>query len=289
MQMSPLGMFSFRSVGAKSFCLVNLSDLDGMGMVSYQWNRNGEPIPPRLKGVHGASSFIISNDGKYSTISFDSNHICWNAIRLVAPFAFSVISQDGENGVDGLAGAFSVSSSNDNKHVYVAARNDHSVSWFERNASNGSLTYGGVLKRYGTGGVTGLKFASSVSVSDNGEHVYVAGFQDNSICWFDRNSTTGALTYSGRINQGLNGADGLSGVLHVVLSPDGKHAYAESWWNNSISWFDRNQSTGVSTYVGSLKDGNNGVDGLLRANSIAISPDGKSVYTSGFDDDAVLV
>ena len=86
---------------------------------------------------------------------------------------------------------------------------------------------------------------------------------------------------------GLNGADGLSGVLHVVLSPDGKHAYAESWWNNSISWFDRNQSTGALTYVGSLKDGNNGVDGLLRANSIAISPDGKSVYTSGYDDDAV--
>ena len=31
--------------------------------------------------------------------------------------------KDGENGVDGLAWPFSVSSSNDNKHVYVAARN----------------------------------------------------------------------------------------------------------------------------------------------------------------------
>jgi surface protein len=276
-------------VGQVLSASANLSDLDGMGTVSYQWNRNGEPILPRLKGVGDASSFIITNDGKYLYwISFDSNRIYWGERDPVSG-ALHVLGslKDGENGVDGLAGAFSVSSSNDNKHVYVAARNDHSVSWFERNASNGSLTYGGVLKRYGTGGVTGLKFASSVSVSDNGEHVYVAGFQDNSICWFDRNSTTGALTYSGRINQGLNGADGLSGVLHVVLSPDGKHAYAESWWNNSISWFDRNQSTGALTYVGSLKDGNNGVDGLRSANSIAISPDGKSVYTTGYDDDAV--
>ena len=136
----------------------NLSDLDGMGTVSYQWNRNGEPILPRLKGFHGTNSFIISNDGKYLYwLSFDSNRIYWGERDPVSG-ALHVLGslKDGENGVDGLAGAFSVSSSNDNKHVYVAARNDHSVSWFERNASNGSLTYGGVLKRYGTGGLRGL-------------------------------------------------------------------------------------------------------------------------------------
>ena len=55
----------------------NLSDLDGMGTVSYQWNRNGEPILPRLR-VLVTLRFIISNDGKYLYwISFDSNRIYW--------------------------------------------------------------------------------------------------------------------------------------------------------------------------------------------------------------------
>ena len=49
--------------------------------------------------------------------------------------------QDGVDGVDGLDGAQSVTLSADGKHAYVAGFFDDAVSWFERNASTGALTY----------------------------------------------------------------------------------------------------------------------------------------------------
>ena len=45
-----------------------------------------------------------------------------------------------------LDDAGSVTLSSDGNHAYVAANHDHSVSWFERNATTGALTYGGMLK-----------------------------------------------------------------------------------------------------------------------------------------------
>ena len=63
--------------------------------------------------------------------------------------------KDGQEGVDGLDFAFKVTLSLDGKHAYVAAYNDDAVSWYERNASTGALTFGGVLKD-GVNGVDGL-------------------------------------------------------------------------------------------------------------------------------------
>ena len=47
--------------------------------------------------------------------------------------------------MDGLDGAERDLSS-DGNHAYVAAYEDDAVSWFERNASTGALTYIGMLK-----------------------------------------------------------------------------------------------------------------------------------------------
>ena len=35
------------------------------------------------------------------------------------------------------------------------------------------------------------------------DHVYVAGSADDSIAWFTRNTTTGALTYGGKVTDGI--------------------------------------------------------------------------------------
>ena len=51
--------------------------------------------------------------------------------------------------------AYIVTLSSDGNHAYVTGYNDDAVSWYERNASTGALTYGGVLKD-GVGGVDGM-------------------------------------------------------------------------------------------------------------------------------------
>ena len=48
------------------------------------------------------------------------------------------------------------------------------MSWYERNASTGALTYGGMLKD-GVGGVDGLNEAIGVTLSADGNHAYVTG------------------------------------------------------------------------------------------------------------------
>ena len=72
----------------------------------------------------------------------------------------------------------------------------------------------------------GLDGAESVTLSADGNHAYVTGFYDSVVSWYERNASTGALTYGGMLKDGVDGVDGLNGVRGVTLSADGNHAYA---------------------------------------------------------------
>lgn len=90
----------------------------------------------------------------------------------------------------------------------------------------------------------------------------------------------------------LSSTNGLDGVQDVVVSPDGKHAYASSFDSpGAIVAMDRNPTTGALTYIDSNTasqfDGQDGNDGIAGGEAIAISPDGKHVYIAGNGDDAV--
>ena len=169
--------------------------------------------------------------------------------------------KNGLGGVDGLASAYRVTLSSDENHAYVVGLDDDAVSWYERNASTGALTYGGMLKD-GVDGVDGLDGVTSVTISSDGNHAYVTGWNDDAVSWYARNASTGALTYGGMLKDGVDGVDGLDGAEIVTLSSDGNHAYVVGINDDAVSWYERNASTGALTYGGMLKDGVDGVDGL---------------------------
>ena len=151
-----------------------------------------------------------------------------------------------------------MTSSSDGNHACVAAYNDEAVSWYERNASTGALSYLGMLKD-GVNGVDGLDGANIVTLSPGGNYAYASPLMlTMRVSWYERNASTGALTYGGMLKDGVNGVDGLDGALSVSLSSDGKHAYVTGYIDDAVSWYDRNASTGALTYGGMLKDG---VDG----------------------------
>jgi uncharacterized repeat protein (TIGR01451 family) len=56
-----------------------------------------------------------------------------------------------------------------------------------------------------------------------------------------------------------------------------------------VAVFSRSSTTGALTFMEVQKDGVGGVDGLFAAASVAVSPDGKHVYTASIGDDAVAV
>ena len=206
-------------------------------------------------------------------------------------------------GADGLEGANSVAVSPDNKSVYVASARSNAVVVFRR-AANGDLTPAGCIGNTGTGptsctGADGLNGAYSVAVSPDNKSVYVASVNSNAVVVF-RRAANGDLTPAGCIgNTGTGpasctGADGLEGADSVAVSPDNKSVYVASVSSNAVVVF-RRAANGDLTPAGCI--GNTGTgpasctgaDGLNGADSVAVSPDNKSVYVASFDSNAVVV
>jgi len=270
-----------------------------------------EPTSPAItQGGTGLLSFVASIqddqggigglDGAYAAATSPAGehiYVAGAADDAVAVFArnantgelsFVQAVRDGAAGVDGLDSASDLSVSLDGKHVYVTGSNDQGLAVFARNATTGELTFV-TWYRDGLGGVDGLSGASSVAVSSDGLHVYVAGRFDDAVAVFSRNATTGQLTFVEVVRDGANGVDGLSRVISVVVSIDGEHVYAASYGEHAIAVFSRNPTTGRLTFVEMQQDGVSGVDGLQNAQSVTISPGGDSVYVAGGGDDAIAV
>jgi cysteine-rich repeat protein len=86
----------------------------------------------------------------------------------------------------------------------------------------------------------------------------------------------------------VKGVDGLDYATGVTVSPDGGHVYVASVGDGAVAVFARNSVTGALAFVEAEKDGVGGVDGLDRALSVTVSPDGAHVYVASFADGAVV-
>jgi DNA-binding beta-propeller fold protein YncE len=146
--------------------------------------------------------------------------------------------------------------------------------------------------------VKAMRDVIKVAVSPADRNVYTA--TDTSIVVLSRAADNGGLTYVGCVSDsgddGRTGTDGacadgdaLNGVRDVAVSPDGKFVYAVSLYSNGLVWFSREPETGALKPAGCLKaaprgDRCTGALNLLAPSSLAVSPDGKSVYVvSNFD------
>jgi DNA-binding beta-propeller fold protein YncE len=121
-------------------------------------------------------------------------------------------------------------------HVYVAGFRDNAVAVFKRDAATGGLTFVEV-QRNGVGGVKGLRGAHAVTVSGDGTRVYVAGRNDSAVVEFERDQSTGALTFRTAVKQGAGAATGLTLAASVALSPDDAHLYAVGELGNAVAVF----------------------------------------------------
>ena len=202
----------------------------------------------------------------------------------IGHLTFVEVQRDGVGGVDGLDGTFSVTVSLDGKHLYATSINDDAVAVFRRDSATGALTFVEV-QRDGVGGVDGLNFANSVTVSPDGKHLYASGAVDDAVAVFRRDSATGALTFVEVQRDGVGGVHGLGRAYSVTVSPDGKHLYAAS--NDGVAMFRRNSTTGALSFVEVHKEDGGG--GLQFAYSMTVSPDWNHLYAARLFDDAVAV
>jgi 6-phosphogluconolactonase (cycloisomerase 2 family) len=190
----------------------------------------------------------------------------------------------------------SVALSPDGKSVYVPVLDGVTV--FDR-APGGQLAYAGCVSDDGSGGLCAdapgapMEVASDVAVSRDGTSVYVTAIHTHTITAFDR-AAGGQITYAGCVsNDGSGGlcADApgtpLQAAFSVTVSPDDKSVYLAAPDVDTVTVFDRAPG-GQIAYAGCVSETGSGglcadapADSLRTVNNVRVSPDGRSVYTTG--------
>ena len=149
----------------------------------------------------------------------------------------------------------------------------------------------------------GLGGSNDLAVSPDGKSVYVVSSMDHAIVRFNRNTTTGALTPQGCIDDNdsigepcAQTVDGLNGPAGVVVSSDGKSVYVAGEGDDALVRFNRNTTSGALTPAGCIVDNDSLTDACAqRTNAledirdVAVSPDGLSVYAvAGVQSNAIV-
>jgi DNA-binding beta-propeller fold protein YncE len=203
-----------------------------------------------------------------------------------------------------------VTVSPDGANVYVAAPGSNAVDTFARNSSTGALTQptdgtGCIAATALTGCTTGVQLAGAdaLTVSPDGANVYVTSALSNSLTTFTRSSTTGQLTQltgtSACVINLLAVGCSLGRVLSdpegLAVSPDGATVYVTAFKSGALDVFNRNADTGAvmqkprapGCLLGNPTPGCLLGQGLRGASSVAVSPNGRNVYSAAFGSDSV--
>ena len=241
-----------------------------------------------VEGLARASAVVVSPDGSYvyAAGQVDDAVVVFRRNALTGWLTFVEVQRQGVNGVAGIAGPLGLAISPDGANLYVASGDTYAVGAFRRDTTTGRLRLVDV-EQEGTRAF-GLSGIHSVVVSPDGAYVYAVGQADSAVAIFRRSKSSGALSFSDVVANGVDGVDGLSGALRAAISPDGTGLYVASTNDNAIAAFGRDVRSGTLTYLEKQKGGP-AYDCLAFARAVTVSPDGKNVYAAGASSNALSV
>lgn len=240
-----------------------------------------------VEGLNGADGIAVSPDGKHLYVAGTLDHsiAIFTRDANAGGLGFAGVVTDGAGGVDGLAGIDKVVVSPDGKHVYASGGIDDAVAVFGRNATTGALSFV-EREKDGEGGVSNLDNPQGLALSPDGAHLYVAAFFSGAVVRFDRNATTGALTFAGFNDTGFDNS-GLQTPEGVTVLPDGTAVFLATGSNDEIHAFQRDRATGALSWRDDVSDPSS--SGLQGVNFLATSRDGRYVIAAARDSGAVSV
>ncbi len=135
-------------------------------------------------GLLGAYGLAMSPDGAwvYATGRTGGSLALFARNGTTGGLTQAAVYQDGNGGVDGLAGAQGVIAGGDGNRVYVAGGGEHGVAIFEPMAGGG-LQFLGVV-RNGENGVAGIQGAYGLALDPEDAVLYVSGQASGSLAAF---------------------------------------------------------------------------------------------------------
>ncbi|MDZ4853052.1 MAG: PKD domain-containing protein [Pirellulaceae bacterium] len=114
-----------------------------------------------------------------------------------------------------------------------------------------------------------------------GNFVYATSEDGRSIAVF-RQANDGKLTFVQKLIEGQAGVRGLSDVRDLIVTPKGGYIIAASTGSNGLSVFRRNPVDGTLKFVQLIRNGVGNAEGLLAPTSLAISPDGQTLFVGSY-------
>lgn len=270
------------------------------------------------RALDGPDVVVISKDGKNVYVgSFFGNAVAVFS-RNASDGALG--QPDGTTGciaaaTDGCAVGLALNSpeglgiSSDGNSLYVASAVSNAVVVLTRNPSGGSLTQasdgsGCIVDTPLTGCTTGrqLAGANAIALSPDGKSLYATSLLTNSVTSFNRSSNgllaqrtgiSGCIVNLGAANCRFGRA--MAAPEGLVVSPDGRNIYVAAFGAGAIDVLDRNAATGEITQKGrrdTCVAAHSGADctagrAMKGVSSIAVSPDGRFVYSTSFRSNAV--
>jgi DNA-binding beta-propeller fold protein YncE len=202
--------------------------------------------------------------------------------------------------------------SGDGKSVYVAAALSNAVAVLSRDPSTGALTQttggsGCIVDVALTGCTTGVQLsgANAVAISPDDGDAYVTSLFSNSVTSFTRAASSGGLAQKEGTSAclvwlravGCSFGRALSSPEGLAISPDGANVYTAAFATGAVDVLDRSAESGVVTQKPGLAGcvATRSVPGcthgraLRGVSSIALSPNGRYLYSTSFGSNAVDV
>jgi 6-phosphogluconolactonase (cycloisomerase 2 family) len=260
--------------------------------------------------LNGAIRVYVSPDGKNVYVAAQSANAVLAYSRNPDTGMLTLLDQvtNGDNysclpgpciQIAGMAGAYGVALSPDGQFIYVSGSGStgsggSSITVLRRGATDGDLAnplpFGPrFVQRVSHADLEGVY---DLAISADGVYLYAASYSNNpdTITVFKRNGIDGKLSYIDTIN--ATEVAGLAGVFRLAISPDSAQVYAASYESSAVTAFLRNQADGKLTHIATYTDGGTDaigqtIDGLSTGTVVALSPDGATVYASGYGDAAV--
>lgn len=219
-------------------------------------------LSPASIALTGAAAITISPDGNFayvltgSSISMYSRNAATGQLTALSPATFSL------TGGTHVFMAISASGAS----MYVSSFAGDKLSVLTRDISTG------LLSNNSPSGIT-MQGAYCPVTSPDGTSVYIGVNRvGGTIEQYSRNTTTGVLT-------ALSPVLVTTGPIYVYgmcQSEDGGHIYTVCGnWGGTVAWYSRDPDTKLLTLVSSIAVGTN-------PRSIAISPDGTSIYVANY-------
>src|SRR6266545_7294851 len=143
-----------------------MSLLDGGAAQSVQLT-----CTPTALGIRTATLTLTTNDPAKPTVSYN---LACNSVPVPPPYLDAPGQSYNNSLVAGNNGPYGVAVSPDGKNVYASDLGDNLLTIFSRSPTTGALSFqGGVVNN--SGGVSGMAGPYLVTVSPDGQNVYITG------------------------------------------------------------------------------------------------------------------